>query len=146
MLNHTTPTRHSVKPQHPHDTQSNHALEEKKENALWLPIASHRVPMGVHWAASSFRVKIIMSRSLPSYNMTSCSSVTTNCSKKCFLHTSRYSREKKNVQRRDVRCLYFSHRSRHHSRKPCNNSVNVHMWRCKKTNNHIFSPIFFPRG
>ena len=32
-------------------------VEEDRESALWLPIASHSVPMGVHQAACSFRVK-----------------------------------------------------------------------------------------
>ena len=29
-------------------TRSTHAVEENKESALWLPIASHSVPMGAH--------------------------------------------------------------------------------------------------
>ena len=34
--------------QHTLDTQSSHAVEEDRESALWLPIAWHSVPMGVH--------------------------------------------------------------------------------------------------
>ena len=34
--------------QHTLDTQSNHSVEENRETALWLPVASHSFPMGVH--------------------------------------------------------------------------------------------------
>ena len=34
--------------QHTLDTQSNHTVAENREGALWQPIASHSVPMGVH--------------------------------------------------------------------------------------------------
>ena len=34
--------------QHTLDTQSDHTVGEEKESALWLPIGSHSVPMGVH--------------------------------------------------------------------------------------------------
>ena len=36
------------------DTQSNPAVEEKRESALWLPIASHSVSMGVHLGSLLF--------------------------------------------------------------------------------------------
>ena len=30
------------------DKQSKHVVEENRESALWLPIASHSVPIGLH--------------------------------------------------------------------------------------------------
>ena len=34
--------------QHTLDSKSSHAVEEKRETVLWLPVASHSVPMGAH--------------------------------------------------------------------------------------------------
>ena len=48
--------------QHTLDTRPNPAVEGKRESALWLPIASHSAPMGVHWAVCSFRVNRFMAR------------------------------------------------------------------------------------
>ena len=38
-----------------------------RESALWLPIVSHSIPMGVHWAACSFCVNTIMSGGVQCY-------------------------------------------------------------------------------
>ena len=37
---------HYAELQHTLDTQSNHAVEKKRESAQWLSIASHSVPVG----------------------------------------------------------------------------------------------------
>ena len=41
---------------------SQHAVEENRESALWVPIASQSVLMDVHWAVCSFRVNRILSK------------------------------------------------------------------------------------
>ena len=84
-----------------------------------------------------------MSRGVPSYNMTSCSSV--NRSKKCFLHTSKYFRERKkrSTSRRSLFILFPSFKA------PLEEALQQlcqrpHVALQKNKQPHIFPQSFFP--